>query len=239
MWELENFGLGDMVELGAALRRLGTEYASMEALGHAVSQYLYGNLADREGRPALALARFFKTHAYEGLPPDLQESAARMLQPEAPWGSLTCLTLLGTTGDHSDWNQRQTSRGHQSIPLRSRDFVAGAPMVTALAHQLGIGLEELVEPRPELFLEHANGTFNVFHVEDAIGSPIVPAQEQFVVPYGVRSVLGVGGVLPTGEIFAVILFSKCTIPAAVAPLFKPLALNLRTAVLRVSGRVFA
>ena len=58
----------------------------------------------------------------------------------------------------------------------------------------------------------------------AEGSPYIPAQDEFVLPYGVRSVLGFGAPLPNGDIFSVILFSKQVIPEATAHLFKPLAL---------------
>ena len=79
----------------------------------------------------------------------------------------------------------------------------------------------------------------MFHVENAVGSAIVPAQDEFVLPYAVRSVIGLGGLLSSGEIFAVILFARCPVPTAQTPLFKPLALNLRSAVLGLEQQVFA
>jgi hypothetical protein len=239
MWKLDDFCLSDMVNVGAELRRLGRACRTMEELGQSTARFLYEKLVDRDGRPALALARFFKTHAHEDLPPDLQRAASDMLAPTLPWAGLRCLTLLGTAGDHVHWRSRRASRGHQAIPLRDSAFVNGAPMIAALARQLGVEVDALVKPTPELFLQQHGGTFNVFHVADALGSGFVPAQKEFIAPYGVRSVLGLGGVLPTGEIFATIMFSKCTLPASVAPLFKPLALSLRSAVLDVSTNVFA
>lgn len=238
MWHLGNFGLSDMVQMGAALRKVGVGCKSMEALGQATARFLFTNLLGKDGAPALALARVFKTHAYETLPPDLQDSATAMMHPVAPWRSLRCLTLLGTAGENADWNSRHSSRGHKAIPLQDAASVNGAPMVAGLARQLGVDVGALVKPTPELFLEQATRTFNVFHVEDAFESPLVPGQE-FVHRHGIRSVLGLGGLLPTGEIFAAIMFSKCTLPAAMAPLFKPLALSLRSSVLQTANRVFA
>ena len=51
-------------------------------------------------------------------------------------------------------------------------------------------------------------TYNVFHVPEAFDNPLIPAQEDFVLPYRIKSVLGFGGLLPSGDIFAVILFLK-------------------------------
>jgi sigma-B regulation protein RsbU (phosphoserine phosphatase) len=79
----------------------------------------------------------------------------------------------------------------------------------------------------------------VFFVAEALGSPYVPAQEDFVIPSGIRSVLGFGGVLPSGELFAVILFSQTPIAAATAERFGSIALSVKLALLAfVDGPVF-
>ena len=51
----------------------------------------------------------------------------------------------------------------------------------------------VVRPDRELLLGLDQRQYNVFHVPDANGSPFIPAQTEFVVPCGVRSVLGFGG----------------------------------------------
>jgi len=82
--------------------------------------------------------------------------------------------------------------------------------------------------------------YNVFHVADAKGSPYIPAQEDFVVPYGIKSVVGFGGVLASGNLFAVIMFCKVSVPRAAADSFKALALDVKTAVQSLEGKsVFA
>jgi two-component system NtrC family sensor kinase len=72
-----------------------------------------------------------------------------------------------------------------------------------------------------------------------LGSEYVPAQESFVVPYKVRSVLGMGGLLPSGEFFVTIMFSKVRIARETAAMFRTLALSMKLALLPFSGgRVF-
>lgn len=73
-------------------------------------------------------------------------------------------------------------------------------------------------------------TFSAFLIENAAGSPYVPAQAEFVVPYHIRSAAGFGG-LVAGELFAVILFSKVAISRRTADLLAPLALSVKAAVL--------
>ena len=83
-------------------------------------------------------------------------------------------------------------------------------------------------------------TFNTFHIAHAVDSPYIPAQDDFVKPYGVKSVLGFGGVLSSGELFVVIMFSKVSISASTASSFHDLSANVKEAVEPfVGGAVFA
>ena len=79
--------------------------------------------------------------------------------------------------------------------------------------------------------ELAGKRHGVFHVEHAVGSPYIPAQQEFVIPFGIHSVLGFGGMLPSGNLFVVILFSKVHIPRETADMFKPLSLSVKLTVL--------
>jgi hypothetical protein len=99
-------------------------------------------------------------------------------------------------------------------------------MVARLVSQLGIDVVALLTSGPPLLVDPSERTYNVFHVEDARGSPHIPAQD-FVERYGVRSVLGCGGQLPDGELYAAILFSRVAIGRETADAFKPLTLALK------------
>ena len=83
-------------------------------------------------------------------------------------------------------------------------------------------------------------TYNTFYVPDAVGSPYIPAQEDFVIRHGIQSVLGFGGILMSGALFAIVLFSKTRIPRETAENFKTLAPNVKQAVLPfVGGTIFS
>ena len=82
-------------------------------------------------------------------------------------------------------------------------------------------------------------TFNVFHVAEAVGSPSIPAQQDFVIPAGIRSCLGFGGMLPRGDLFALIMFSRVSIPYKTAAMFKTLSLSVKSAILPFESKVLA
>ena len=236
MFDLMSFGLRDMTECAATLRKLGAGSGSMEDVASHVVRYLYDNLGDRAtGERACVLVRFFKTCDYERLAPDLQQFACGILggAPESP--KMKCLTLLATVGVKPEWNSRTNSVGHQAIPLPSERLVAQVPMISNLIRQFGLELKTVLRPAPELLVDVSQKNYNVFHVPEAVGSPLVPAQQEFVVPFGVRSVLGFGGMLPTMNLFAVILFSRVHIPRETADLFKTLSLSVRVSVLPFAG----
>jgi len=112
------------------------------------------------------------------------------------------------------------------------------PMIAQLVSQLGFDVNALLDSGSKVVLDLEHSDFNVFHVAEAAGSPHVPAQEEFVLRYGVRSVLGFGGLLPPRDLFAVILFSKASIPRETAELFKTLALSAKLALVPFWERIF-
>jgi hypothetical protein len=112
-------------------------------------------------------------------------------------------------------------------------------MIRNLIKQMGLDIETVINPDPDLLLDMSIKTFNVFHVPVAENSPYIPAQEDFVKPYGVKSALGFGGVLPSGNVFAVIIFSRTPVSNEVANLFNTLALNVKMLILPFDDSVFA
>lgn len=229
--DLGAYSLGDMLATTARVRLLGRGARSMEEAADRVVRSLHDSLWDTANdRPACVLARLFKTHPYQGLEPQLQQIARDSAGVAELAPSTQCLSLLGTVGSEPAWCSRHESQGHQAIPLDSRERVESIPMLAQLFHQLGVPIDDVVAPEGELFLDD-EATFNVFYVPEARESPFVPGQANFVVPFEVRSVLGFGGVLSGGSVFAVILFSRVPINKQTAELFKTTAIAVKLALL--------
>ena len=231
-YNLSRFGFGEMMDCRGRIRDLfSNDPPTIEDAAERAVEFFHRELVDDDGAPACALVRFFKTHSYADLPADLQE-IVRSATPDAhSIPDLRCLTLVATRGDEPDWNSRQKSRGHRAIPLTSVEMVQKAPMIAQLITQLGVGIANVVRPSRALLLDHDQATQNVFFVPRALGSPHIVAQQEFVIRYGIESVLGFGGLLASGDLFAVILFSKVAIPPDAADQFKVIGLNLKIATL--------
>lgn len=239
-YDVANFTIREVTECGRAVRTMGVGASSMEEVAGRIVRYLHDTLIDGQtGARACALIRFFKTQAYEGLDDELKAFALNMLGESTRLPGMKCLTLLGTVGENQEWNSRRTSKGHQAIPLPSEEVVHSIPMLRDLLQQLGLSMRSVVKPDPGLLLDMEQKTYNVFLVPEAPGSPYVPAQKEFVIPYGIKSVMAFGGVLPSLDIFVIIMFLMVSIPREAADLFKNLSLNIKLAVLPFEKTVFA
>ena len=229
---LSDFDLADMLRCSLGLREAIRRAPTMEAAARDCCRYFYEQLVDQSGQRACALVRCYKTHRFDDLDAGLQAIARRSLDRGVePTRELRCLTLLGTSGVEEPWNDRRLSSGHQAIPLPTAAVVERAPMVAQLIRALGLDIATAIAPSVEIIRDLAGKTYGVFHVREARESPYIPAQD-FVARYGIRSVVGFGGVLPSGDLFAVILFARVAITPASADRFRTLALDLKSGLLR-------
>jgi serine phosphatase RsbU (regulator of sigma subunit) len=189
-------------------------------------RYVFGT--HRHGRSDIVLARAFQTVAYDALPPDLKRYVDQRLGPGEPPDR--CLVLLGTDGDLPEWRDRRASRDHQAIPLSSAEAVSSMPMVSALVDDLGVSMSTFLHGGEGLDVHRLDRDFGVFFVPEARVSQEVPAQG-FVREHGVESVLGFGGLLPGGDLFSIILFTRTPASPEVVHLFRTVAVAAKLALL--------
>ncbi|MDB4931162.1 MAG: hypothetical protein JWM10_3646 [Myxococcaceae bacterium] len=233
-FDLRALAVGDVLQMETYVRTIAGH--DHDAVAARVVAYLYDALRDGPGGDrALVLARLYRVRRYDAL-----DAATRRFvdgaSAAAPTPAMPCLTLAATAGLMPDWNSPATSRGHRAIALPSEEAVLALPMVAGLLAQFGVAPRAVVAPAPAMLRARARHTYNVFHVERAQGSPAIPAQADFVEPFGVRSALGFGGLLADGELFAVVLFSRVPVPRETADLFPILALSVRRALLGSDDR---
>jgi|CXWL01.1.fsa_nt_gi PAS domain S-box-containing protein len=230
MFDLSAFRLQDMALCSATVRQLGDGATSIEAVADRITRFLYTNLTTGPDEdPACVLVRAFKTHPYNRLTPELQALVDVSLGDKPTNLDLKCLTLLASTGAVSGWNNPALSSRFRVIPLAGPEALTQLPMFAQLLTQFHIDLPYLQDTPVSLLLDQHATTFNAFLVPQAVNSPYVPGQEDFIVPFGVQSVFGCGGLLTTGDMFAFILFSKVAVSKETADLFKTVALSAKLA----------
>lgn len=234
VFDLERLTPEDLAACGRALASMGEGSPHRQAVAERVVSYLHDAFRmPLTGERSCVLVRCFQTCPYARLPLQYQYAADELLDLTLSSRDVRCLALLATQGAKLVWNDVATSLHHQSIPLPSVEVVRRAPMVARLIEQFGLPLELVAAPpsSPGFLIEGTAGSFDVFHVERALASPFIPAQQEFVEPYGVQSVLGMGGLLSDGELFVVLLFTRVPVSHEVAQHFRTLPLSIRTALL--------
>jgi hypothetical protein len=217
---------------GWTARGIGEGHATLESAARALTRYFYDAL-ETEGRDgperACALVRCYKTHPFASLPADLQRAATRLLAPgERATPGMRCVVLLASAGDERAWNSRHHAGGQAAIPLPTAESVARWPMIARLASDFGLEAADLAEPWPSAIPARRGRNYGVFHVEEALGSSVIPAQSALVRRHGVRSVVGFGGTLSTGDLFTVVLFCRVTVTPEVAAQFRALSLHVKS-----------
>lgn len=199
---------------------------------------------------SVVLARVFAVVPFERLPELEAEVAVRfaekvggaeLLVPTTP-----VLSLLGTSGVATAWNNRVSSSGHLAIPLLSKQLVEGAPMIAQLLADLKVDLACLDDARPIDSKRMMGGTNQRFYVQsaktalDSHGRFIIPARD-FVAKYQIETVFGMAGAYVDGMIIAAIVFTTEKLEANEVDRFPSIIANFRMATTPavIARRIFA
>jgi hypothetical protein len=217
-YTLSRFSFTEMMDCRARIRALlKGDFPSYAAGAERIVDFFHEELRDDEGQRAFANVRFFMTRPFGELGPDLQQIAGASMPEGIERDGVRCLTLLATRGIDPLMNR--------AIPLHSVAMVEQTPMIAQIVQGIGLSIEDVVHPEPRIPIKRQAESYSVLHVPDAAGNPP-----------GVASILGFGGLLASGDMFAVVMSSRVPISSEVAAHFKILGLNMKIAVLTLVGK---
>lgn len=207
--------LGDFV---SSFSPMYSQATSMEAMSDAIVNHIYRTLRDSDtGQHQCALVRLFRSCTVDQLP-----AGSRQTLPITTRGRDRALVLLASRGQNLLWNSRHTSQGHQAILLNKPNFDTETPMIASLIKLMGLDLLSLgnndFQPA-----NRPGGSLNLFYVEDALSSPLIPAKDDFVRPYDIKSVVGFGSLLDQTDLFTVVMFFNVRVTADMASEFNKMA----------------
>jgi hypothetical protein len=206
MLVLDTVESNDVTQFGRALfakHREGLD--SFETAAQRSVKAVYDEFRQPDGSSQFALVRIFRFCAYDELHHDLQPLADPVDPPA--W-----MALMATMGDEPAWCDRHQSAGHKVVP-------AGAdvtPMLKAVFNQLKFRPGREVSTVELMPVSEAAA---YFHVPQAQGSEHIPAQDEFVVPHQIQSVVGIGSPFISGASYIGLAFSKAPIDASSADKF--------------------
>src|SRR5262249_1861779 len=143
-----------------------------------------------------------------------------------------CLTMLGSIGTKTEWCRREADKTYEVLALPDPVLVENFPVVAQMIARFDLPGAFSVPYNPDLFLEEPGRNYDVLYIhEPSTESSVLGEQEQFMHDNGIKSVVGFGGLLPTRNLFAIIVYSKVPIALQTARAFRPFALNTKIALL--------
>lgn len=237
MYNQTPFTSKDLAKCSLVLRHLGKKAASMQDSSQKIVDYIHEHFYDSETEQnSCALVRLFKTHPYGELTDSLQASARSLMTPTIPVADMKCWTLLAAAGKEPQSNYSLIAKDIV-IPLVNQELVAEMPAIAELISQLGLDIPTVLGVAPEKVLESEHKLLNIFYIPNAKDSRFITEQDSLIIPYGVKSVLGIGGLLPSGSLFVVMIFLKVQVSKNSTEMLKNLALAIKTSLLPFDGEV--
>jgi hypothetical protein len=179
---------------------------------------------DHHGQPGLALVRLYRLGRTQELPAELLARCPDCKE----WA----LFLMGSAGDEAAWNGRHGSRQHQIISLEAAQR---RPMFAAAFEQLALDDSPAINLDLGIEIQRL-ALYSYFSVPQAQGSPAIPFQEDFVRPYGIQSVFGIGGNFLSGASYLLLLFSKVPFPPAICKALHGLAPYVATSLAKADSQ---
>lgn len=200
-------------------------HKSFEEVARASVEAIYTTFCQENGQSAFGLVRLYRLCNRTALSPEVQSFVAA--QPGDQW-----MALMATIGDEPAWCDRRQSQGHQAISAGANQ----SPMLRAALNQLGIQPDPSITQADRLQFQEASFMTSYFHVENALGSPHIPAQDGFVKPYGIQSVIGLGSIFISQSLYLALCFSKVFVSKSDARKFSELSSFLSTLMAVYDGR---
>ena len=218
----------DYAEYGRRIWLERDNFTTHEQASQFVVRHLFQEFVTEDGDAQLALVRIFRLTDVKDLPPDIRA----MVEP----GEQRIMALTGTWGLEEAWQHRSRSKGHQAVPISAIGVPEKIPMFQEVLTQLGIDIEHFYQTK-ELVVTGKRPYQGTFHIPDA-SSPAIPAQNEFVRPYGIKSLVGFGGFMgPAQTIYLLYAFSREYVSPEAAQAFYRLQEFVGTTI-AVSTKIF-
>lgn len=158
-------------------------------------------------------------------------------------GETSVISLVGSAGRTSEWNDRLSSNGHVGIPMTSASFIDAIPMMSRLMASLGGDLDWIDGKDTAQVVSRLGTVAGTFYVPDAAtevdtrGRKVISATD-FVAEHGIKTVFGVGGAFASGQLLVCLVFCDEYIQRSVVDGFQAPFLRFKSASAPLLKHVF-
>jgi len=238
--DISELTLATVFDLSQTIKDKCKDKSNLQQVAQELMKTLCQAIVTDSDNSAIVLGRLFKSCSYSDLTEDIQNYIQQREETNAITPESKFLTLLGTWGKLEEWQHIEESKNYKAFSLNDKDVLYKFPMLSAVFKQIGYKIPTETEPDKSIIIDNQDKEYGVFYVKDSTGNKLVPKQAEFVMPYGVKSVIGFGGRYGNNNIYSIILFFGERISRQTAELFPSLNPAIKFLTLRheMTGNIF-
>lgn len=230
MTRLSGFTIDDLEDCNRQLRVIGAGAATMGEVAQRITDALFERLCDDRTHQEPVTVSLHKSHPMRALPLDLH-ALVRATDPSIEDDD-PCLVPMSASPDHSG---RLLG---SSPPLTARTWTS-QPALASIASAMGIDLAVLPDPitaiKAGLHTRLLDGLFvEAVRTSGALSGPGRAELDAA----GVQSAIGIGGWLPSGNVFLLLVLARVPIPPRSARLLRSLTPAIRASLTPFTHRPF-
>lgn len=225
--------ISQLVDLRQRVDEALKQCASMQVAAQKFVDILF-----EEFEESTVLARVYGTVAFRELPARDREFVRKLAGIRECSSELndetTVISLLGTRGKESSWNDRYNSAGRLGIPVLSCSFIKTIPMVSVLVAETATGVSWMEKQKSKILATSLGKMARMIYVHDAAtdltgGGVKTVSVQSFVWDHDVKTVIGLGGSYLNGSFVSIMIFTNETVTSEMAKKFMPLVNTFKTA----------
>lgn len=230
---LERFTVDDLVAFSTDLRSMGAEAETMCEVSQEIADHLLTNLVDEAGRPACISVTLHKTHVFDRLPIHLRDVAVEADPSVAPRTACLALLARADTGELPPPEPAERVR-----PLTPSAF-EDQPIFVRLLAALGVDEASVLDPEKALAMRMQHRELNVYVEPELATSDLIDDEaREMVRQLGIHSIVAIGGILPSGDLFLVALIARVPVGERVADLLRSLGTAAKVSLIPFTFKAF-
>lgn len=232
MARVSAFTVDDLEEFSVVLRTIGEGATDMQDAAARIVAFFHDNLGEGETRDCMNVS-LYKTHTYRYLPERLQALAQEA--DDTVTDGTACLVRMAAVG----YEEPEPQAASLVRPLTPIAFEE-QPILVGFLVAMGLDVDAALDPERVISTGIHRQQLDMFHVPELGSSPWVDDEGRAQLEQlDLSSLLGLGGGLPTGDLFFLFLFTCEPTDERSADLMRSLAPALKATLIPHARKPFA
>lgn len=226
-FDLRELSLGDACRLGSWVRDLETVGKSSEEVCQLIAMSLARSFCSQESRQSqLSLVEVFHTRNLGDLPARYQDRWVSSVDGDHAPAQTRVLALMGVAGDSAEWTIDRPPFGLHCVPIQAEFSSQETAWYTRLWEDLGLSSPVNNFEKSLTVANSHNQLFGILVHEIPRSYNLAESRADFLRRHGVKQVICLGGLLPSGGSYCVFLYSRVTVDSRIRSLLQVLSGNI-------------